>query len=277
MSLRIFAKNAVDSATLTSADFLTALPASNLSLEGRVRVARTANATGLKTINGDFSGSTVCSACVLYAHNLTASCTMRLRLYDGAAQTGTVVYDSGTYSPIPATGWGDFSWGTEPWGGALFANWERPFIALYMTGVQALSFKLELTDTGNPSGYIQAKRLFLGSYFEPTVNVSYGMELTWMDNSEQRRTQGGSIRTQAQNRYRMLTGRLGRLDESERAAFMDALRTAALRSEVFVTVFPGEGGARERDYSLLGKFTRMPGVSHNQPDNWTGEFQVEEV
>ena len=278
MSMRLIAVNDGDTATLSSTDFLATLPVTNLQLEGRSRLARTANATGTKTINGNFAGVTVVRACVLYGHNLSGTASWRLRLYTGASQTGATAYDSGTVTPNPPAGWGNFAWGSTPWGtGSLFAGWERQFFASYASSTQALSFKLEITDASNPAGYLQAKRLLIGNYFEPAVNINYGAQVYWEDNSQQRRTQGGSIRTDARVRYRVAAGNLQRLDETERSAFMDALRSAGLRSEIFFTLYPGTGGAAERDHSLLGKLVAMPKITTSQPSNWTGEFRIEEV
>ena len=278
MSMRLMAVNDGDTATLTSTSFLSTLPVTNLQLEGRTLVARTTNATGTKTINGNFSGVTVVRACILYGHNLSGTASWRLRLYDGASQTGTIVYDSGTDTPNPPIGWGGFSWGSAPWGtSTLFASWERQYFANYSNSVQALSFKIDITDASNPYGYIQAKRLLIGNYFEPTVNIGYGASVYWEDNSQQRRTQGGSIRTDARVRYRVAAGNLQRLDASERAAFMEALRTAGMRNEIFFTLYPEYGGVIERDHSLIGKLTAMPKITTSQPSNWTGEFRIEEV
>ncbi|MFO0253509.1 MAG: hypothetical protein ACK52V_05280, partial [Betaproteobacteria bacterium] len=190
-NLRVISTNDVDAATLTSGDFTATLPVGNLQLEGRARVARTTNATGTKTINGNFAGSTLCSALVLYGHNLTGAATWRLRLYAGANQTGTVVYDSTTLTPLTSIGWGSFAWGVAPWGNGVFNDWQQPFYTLWFTGVFALSFRLDLADPLNPAGYLQASRLIIGRYLSPAFNAEYGLALAWDDNSEQRRTLGG--------------------------------------------------------------------------------------
>ena len=277
MSIRIVTSNVSDSATLTSSDFVATLPVTNVQLEGRARVARTTNATGTKTINGNFAGASVISSCVLYNHNLTSQATWRLRMWDAAGQTGNLMYDSGTLSALPALGWGEFAWGLSPWGASVFTGWGSAFSVLWFPAVGALSFRLEITDAANPAGYIQAKRLLLGPYFEPLVNVSYGLQLYWQDNSEQRRTQGGSLRTDVRVRYRCLQGDLSYLSFTERALAMDTLRQIALRTETFVSVFPGVGGALERDYSLLGKFTSMPQFTHNQPGSHSARLAIDEV
>jgi len=277
VSIRIVTANVSDAATLSSSDFAATLPVSNLQVEGRARVARTTNATGTKTINGDFAGAAVVGSCVLYNHNLTSQATWRLRMWDALGQAGNLVFDSTMQSALPALGFGEFGWGAVPWGASVFTGWGAAFSVLWFPAVGALSFRLELVDAANPAGYLQAKRLLIGPYFEPGVNVDYGLQLYWEDNSEQRRTQGGSLRTDARVRFRVLNGQLGHLTDAERAVALETLRQIGLRTETFISVFPGAGSALERDYSLLGKFTRMPQFTNGQPSSHQAQLTFEEV
>jgi hypothetical protein len=276
-NLRVISSNAVDAATLTSGDFAATLPVTNLQVEGRARVARTSNATGTKTINGNFSGSTLCSALVLYGHNLTGTATWRLRLYNGVNQTGTVVYDSTTLTPLTVTGWGSFQWGVEPWGSGVFADWQQPFYVLWFSEVFALSFKLELVDTLNPAGYLQASRLIIGRYLTPTFNAEYGLALAWETNSEQRRTLGGSVRTDRRASFRRLSFDLGLLDVSERALWLDLARSSGLHRELFISIYPLAGAELERDHSMLVKFSQAAPNTLPVPNRWSQKFEMIEV
>lgn len=276
-NLRVISSNAVDAATLTSADFAATLPVTNLQVEGRARVARTTNATGTKTINGNFSGSTLCSALVLYGHNLSGTATWRLRLYNGTNQTGSVVYDSTTLTPLTVTGWGSFAWGVETWGSGIFRDWEQPFYALWFTEVFALSFRLELVDTLNPAGYLQASRLIIGRYLSPYFNANYGLSLSWQTSSEQRRTLGGSVRTDRRATFRRLSFDLETLDAAERALWLDLARSNSLHKEMFVSVYPTLGGELERDHSILAKFSRAPDNTLPVPNRWSMKFEMIEV
>lgn len=277
MSVRIVTANVSDAATLTSADFAVSLPVGNLQLEGRARVARTVDATGTKTIEGDLAGAAVVGACVLYGHNLTSQAEWRLRIWDGVGQTGTVTYDSGTVPALAALGWGSFGWGMVPWGASVFTGWGSAYSVLWFPAVGARSFRIELDDDANPAGFVQAKRLLLGPYFEPAVNLEYGLNLYWEEDSVQRRTQASSLRTDPGPRYRVLAGNLGHLDEVERGVALETLRQIGLRTETFISVHPGAGGVQERDYSLLGKFTRMPQFTNGQPNSHQAPIQFEEV
>lgn len=276
-NLRLLSTNVVDAATLTSSDFTATLPVANLQVEGRARVARTTNATGTKTINGNFAGTTLCSALVLYGHNLSGTATWRLRLYNGANQTGTVVYDSTTLTPQTVVGWGAFQWGAEPWGSYIFRDWEQPFYSLFFSEVYAVSFRLEITDTGNPAGYLQASRLIMGRYLTPYFNAAYGLALSWDTNSVQRRTLGGSVRTDRRATFRRLAFDLETLDAGERALWLDLARSVSLHREMFVSIYPGVGGELERDHSLLCKFSQVPASNLPVPERWSMKLELIEV
>ena len=276
-NLRLVATNAVDAATLSSSDFTATLPVGNLQLEGRARVARTVNASGTKTINGNFAGATLCSALVLYGHNLSGTATWRLRLYNGTNQTGSVVYDSTTLTPQTVVGWGAFQWGVESWGSYIFRDWEQPFYSLFFSDVYAVSFRLELVDTVNPSGYLQANRLIIGRYLSPYFNAAYGLALNWDTNSQQRRTLGGSVRTDRRATFRRLAFDLETLDAGERALWLDLARSASLHREMFISVYPGAGGELERDHALLAKFGQVPAAHLPVPERWSLKLEFIEV
>lgn len=258
------------SAAATGGDFAATLPASNLQLEGKSRVARTIDRYGDKIINGNLAAAESISAMVLYSHNLSGSARVRLQLFSAANQAGTQLYDSGYLSPtlsIPWTGWGSSA--------PAFV----PFLPLWFTSVASvLSFRLTIREAVDATTtYVQIKRLVLGRYFEPGVNVALGLALAWNDSSLQRRTQGGSIRTEGRALYRSLAGAFDTLTETDRYQWLDALRAAGLRNEVFVSAFPAVGGIKERDFSMLGKFTRLPPLEVVQATTYAGGFEIEEV
>lgn len=264
MAIRFLLKNLADTATLTSSDFAAGLPVTNLQAEGRGRVARTSNATGTKTINGNLAAASTISCAVLYRHNLRYNGTWRLQLYSAANQA-TQVYDSAA---------------TNAFSSGLFDNWGAgtAFSVMYFTPVASvLSFRVELADGSHPSGYLEAKRLLLGAYFEPGVNWEYGARCYWDESSIQRRTQGGSIRTDDRVAFRRLEGALPRITDAERITLSDGVLHCGRRKEVFASAFPGVGAEKERDHALLGKFTRLPDVTHSEYSSHRATFAIEEV
>lgn len=251
-----------------NARWLTTLPHTNLQLEGRSLVGRSngSNAGNLGVIV-TFPGVRVIDAAVLYRHNLTDLGRLRIVLFSGPDLSGDVLYDSGNEESSPAS-WGSYGWVTDQLAPRFSVIW-------LPAAVSAQSALVLLRDTG--SAYIQVKRLLLGQAITPSRQVTTGMGLEWVDNSQQQRTLAGSLRTDPQARYRRLTGELDALPESERAALLEAAGYAGLSREIFVSVFPGAGGTQERDHALLGKFTRLPQLQQAKPLWARSTFEISEV
>lgn len=256
-------------AAASGGNFVPTLPVTNLQLEGKSRVARTTDSYGDKVINGTLSAPEILSSLVLNNHNLGGGTTFNLFLYSGANQTGSVLYDSGQLLPTFTIAW-------QSWGVGSLAM--PKFALLWFAEVAGvLSFRLVIQARPDVSSYIQIKRLVLGRYFSPAVNAALGMSLAWNDSSVQRRTQGGSIRTETRALYRSLSGVLDCLTETERYQFLDAVRAAGMRKEIFISAFPTVGGIKERDFSMLGKFTRLPAINVVQATTYSSGFEIEEV
>lgn len=277
-NLRIVGTNDADSAVLSSGDFLGGLPVGNLQIEGRARVARTANSTGYKNINGNWAAAKIVSAVVLYGCNFSSAASIRVRLWDGENQAGSIVYDSNEISALYSLGWGQFRWGIDGWGSTVFKGWASAFCVHWLPhAVAARSFQITFRDESNPAAYLQIKRLLIGAYFEPLVNVEYGIELGWSEDSTQTRTLGSTLPTDRRGQWRVMSGNLGGLNSGERAVFFEMTRELGLSREFFISVFPEQGGATERDYSMLGKFDQLPRIGLPSYNCFSGAFSMVEV
>ena len=278
-NVRFIFPNVADDATLTcSPAAASTLPVTNLQTQTRGELWRSNSVISAQHIYGDLSGYQTVSAMALVRHNLTATATYRLRLYDQTAQSGTLLYDSGTVT-LGGTllGWGSFDWGVDPWGSASLADWPVPYLVAWFDPVLALSFDLQLDDTASADGYLEAARLVLGGYVEPTYNMSYGLDMSWREQSKQTRTEGGTLRTDEREPYRRFSFALDHLSVSERATLMDRFRRAGLRNDLFLSCFPEDTDAdRERDYSGLVKLVETPSMQANLPTNYRTQLVFEE-
>lgn len=276
-NLRIIGINEADTATLSATPSLvTTLPVTNLQDPARAKVARTSS-LATQYIYGNFSGVKNISAMALVRHNFTAVATLQLRLYSGSNQTGTLVYDSGALTFGSASGWGDFIWGVDPWGAELFTDWPVKWKDLFFDSVQAQSFSLQWGDPANTDTFMQASRLFLGSVFEPTDNMSWGFKWGWNERTEQERTDGGSLRSDAGEPYRTVRFNLDYLTDSERVQLGDIFRQIGKRKDFFFSGFPTIGGAKERDFAGLFKVIQMPDIEGRFLETNRTELIMEET
>lgn len=277
-AIRLVFPNAADTATLSSSPAAVgAMPVTYLQDQTRARIWRSNSVVEAQHILGDLASYATLSAVALVRHNLTTSASYRLRLYSGSGQTGTLVYDSGAQSVGELVlGWGDFAWGVGTWGAESAADWPVPYFAHFFAEVQALSFDLQIDDSGNPDGYLQAARLVLGQSWSPARNADYGLSLSWRETSRQVRTDGGTLRTDARDPYRRISFDLSALDPLDRDDLTDKIRRAGLRNDIFLSCQPGRGGARERDYAGLFKLSESPSVVASSYRIYKAQMTLEE-
>jgi hypothetical protein len=118
--------------------------------------------------------------------NLTTAATVRLKIgttpfnADGTGG-GTVGYDSGVVSAFPAIVYpaGLLPWGhIAGWTGAadpvMDAAYNRCVLIQLPNTVVGLTFWLDVQDPTNPAGFLSLARLFVGPFYTPTQNWSYG-------------------------------------------------------------------------------------------------------
>lgn len=250
--MRIIVENLADAATLTDSPAMHyAAPAVNLQDQSREKVART---TGLstQTIDVTLASARQISSVVIYRGNFTTAGLWRVKVYDTPAM-GSLLYDSGDSYLAPPKALGDLDWGVDPLGASLFDGWGYVFAALWFATVTGSFIRITLSDPTNPDGYMEASRLFVGAYIEPSTMPWPGLSLQWRDSSSQSRTDGGTLRTEAGAQFRALVVSGALMPEDQRTELTTLLKDAGLRQDVYVSVFPGENSARERDYQMQAK------------------------
>lgn len=278
-NVRLIAPNVFDLATLTdSPAMLATLPVENLQDAARARVARSDGLPATQYIRGDWTASQACSGFALWRHNLTGAATLRLKLWAGAGQTGTLLYDSGAVALGDVNLWGEFTWGVDTWGGWLFQDWPVAAAIMWFASVSALSFELAIVDPANTAGYMQASRIYLGQYFSPSdKNFNFGGKMRWEDESTQERTDGGSLRTDTREPYRVFRFLMATLIEADRAALSEILRVNGKSLDMFLSMYPEDGGTKERDYSAAVKIIQMPDLTGDRPLNFQSELVLAEA
>jgi len=248
-NLKLITSNMIDSMTLRSMPAaLASLPITHLQNSLRSRPVRitgtnvTINGEGIKGIVDGFA---------LANHNLTGDSTLRLRLYTGSNQTGSIVYDSGIITLARITPWGAFEggWGIDPWGSAV-PNSDLPQTwSVWFDEVIALSFRCELRAPQNQ--HIDIGRLFIGKSFSPRHNYSYGGGISWVEQATQTRTEGGSLMVEAAKAYRKLKVSLDWLDEGDRDLLSRLLLRHGKAGDMLVTLNPERVDAIGLEETLL--------------------------
>lgn len=149
--------------TFSSGSWVTTLPLTNLQNRQLSKVARSTDATITSTkFDCDLGVARAVGVIALPKHNFTTAATVRVR---GASDSGftAVVYDSGTVAGWPT------GVTLEDANGMNIAFWLAP-----STLQTARYWRVEITDTANPAGYVQLGRVIIAGAYTSTYAPNYG-------------------------------------------------------------------------------------------------------
>lgn len=252
-NIRIVYNNIADSAsTLTASTTSGTLAASNLQTDLKTQAHRSTGTSVTYTAKWNTDQTVGCVA--LPCTNLTASATMRVRLYSDTAAT-MLVSDSGTTTAVPGFNLDPQLWPTArnansfAYGGGVKAV--RWFTA-QPTNVRAVV--IDLVDTGSPAGYIDCSRLVVGAYWSPVHNIQNGVQLDITDNSIITRRDSGDLVADRSFVYDMLTFDFSLLPDTDKNTLIKILRNVGTYKNMFVSLLPDDSSAiAESESSIYGK------------------------
>jgi hypothetical protein len=271
--MRIIYDNAIDRASSVSADSEeTTLPASNMTVEGKTRVFRSANATATK-VTVDWDSDQRINAVAIPWCNLAAGNDVRVYLYDAA---WNVIYDGaatkteGIFVPpagrnVPA-GVNGFAFGNYStyvkWLPQVYANARH--MNLYFATTQAL----------------EVGRLIAGEYWEPAVKPSVGASVGYTDMTAAERAESGDARMRRGARFRTLRFELAMMAAADRKTLWDIVRGNGIPKPIWIAMLPGaeaKDADEENMLQLWAKLVAPPGIGYAFYDAYNSTIELEEM
>lgn len=236
-------------------------------------VFRSPNTTTM-TISATWAASRVASALYLFNHLLHGA-SIRTQIYSDAAwATPAVAFsDSGTVAALCYTTTTD---GYTNSLGTKDPNKDSSPYWLYFAETTYRSVKLTISGTPSAVSYFQIGRILLGRYFGATAGPSFGFQLGESDTGNSTRTEGGSRRGYSGYSWPTMSFELNNIRPTERTFWRDFMRTNKRGTDFAVSVFPGDGTSRERDYTINGCFSSVDALN-NESRRFTKRVQVEGV
>jgi hypothetical protein len=181
--LNILFPMAVNDASLTVTPTpVETLPESGLLNSRRDRFMRVLGTTA--TIKLNANKLDVASGLALGYHNLIDGSTIRIRLYDGFNQTGSVTHDSTALSAGTIKPFGEWVPGVDP----ANAEWQLGdiFPQHYFYSFSQVTYQSIQIDIAAPyNTEIDIGRLMLGFVFEPKWNYEWGSKWEWIDEGDE--------------------------------------------------------------------------------------------
>jgi hypothetical protein len=210
--------DAVPSATFSfpgSPSWSAAFPPENLRLLELAKVARTIGTNPADTIlYVDFGTAKTIRVIAIKAHNLRSTATVRVKL--GNSQGGTEGADSGALSAWPFT----------PLDGVYDGSHFEVIVVLDADST-GRHLTLELSDNGNPDGYLQIGHLFAGPAFIPADSPEVGdLSDGWMQsNSAVERTENGAPWVHERDEMRSVAVGFSAMSMAEGSTWREIQRT----------------------------------------------------
>jgi len=238
------------------------LPASNLRTTELGEVFRTQSTSPSNTkIVVDLGSAKAVDTIDLRLHNLRASATYQVEAANDAG------FSSLLYGPTSAAACGAVD------------GWERNALTHLITGgaVTARYWRLSLSDSGNPAGYLEAARIALFAAWQPPVdsnNFSYGMSNTPVDPSLSEQAPGGSVFHDVMPWYRQVQLVPEELSDAASRDLFARLAPKGNHGDILVMPFP----ALSQFWHLDNVWGFLEPAPHTNPNfaRWSREIKVRE-
>lgn len=175
--------------------------------------------------------------------------------------------------------WGQGSWGCFGWGGTVNVDAMNPMSSVttvWFEDVEAQYFQIRITNP-SPTAY-NISRIFIGDAIELDYNISHGHSMSFADQSNQSRTDGGSLRSSAKFRYKQLSFKMATISPKDRDRLAILIARAGLQKDMLVSVYPeNDNPFVEADYQMIGKFKKIPVMKEIIGGYYTCTFAMEET
>lgn len=282
-NLTLSYRNYGDTATLSGGSWSGSLPLTNLQNKRLSRVARSTDAVASSTkFNVDLGSDAQSIRLIgLFGHNFSLDATYRIT--GGTTAGGSDLHDSGTLDVWPIVYLPeDLEWEDDNfWLGTISASEIEgyPVNLIYDTlmNVRARYWTIQITDTANTAGYVQAGRFWIGSQWSPQINYDYGAGFGWEARSDAEYTLGGSLYFDEKPSARIFSFVLANLTESESyGTVLDIQRIIRNDKEILLIPDP-EDSMRGFKRNFLGRLRRSDPITQTLFDRHSVAMEVEEL
>lgn len=257
-----------DIGALTGGAWTAGLPLENLRTQQPTQVARTTNA--LETSARFVIDLTVARPVHMFGfinNNFSGQAQVRCRLSnnsDGSSPLIDVTIPGREPNvPFGSLPWGEFEWEgyvSDVTPGGNITSYTHPEIK---NGRYIL---VDISDVGNPDGYIEIGRFMAGLPFIPKYNVGYGASVNFVDASIKTRSLGGSLWCDKKRKHRRLSLSFPHMTRDDAMGRVyDLQNRLGLTDELLVVYNPAEIGGMRARRTLYGVQEELAPIVEDNP------------
>jgi hypothetical protein len=253
-NLRMIYDNAADrAATLTASTTSGGLVASNMQNNYKGSVHRSTGTSVTYTLT--WSTNQTLGGLVLPCTNLSATATVRVRLYSDTAGT-TLTYDTGAKTVSGNNNitslFATLNANTFAYGGLTKAS-----VWFNTKNLGVRRSVIDVVDTANPVGYIDCSKIVLGDYWEPKHNFESGISKSIVDSSSVTRTDSGDLRVDRGTIHETFNFNFALLPESDVEQLENISRFVGTNKYILVSLVP------EYDSNKIEEYYTIYGICSN--------------
>lgn len=246
--------NQIDTATLSGGSWSTSYPRSNLQTRQLALQARTVDALAASSVLIlDCGSAQNIGVVALVNHNLQSTATVRIQ-GSTVSDFATTVYDSGADVIYAGTDYG-----------------------VSFTETEARYWKISISDTSNPDGYIAIGRVFLGWIFQPTINIAYTPSMSVESTTIVQETLGGQEYFDLRPNRRVFQGSWDALTDYEAySLWLRIQRGEDVSGEVFLIQDDGDV-TYQAARNFLGRIRSLDAFENPYLDRHQAGFEIAEL
>lgn len=280
-NLRLVLRNFHDEATVSASSADDEFPASFTQLDARDAAWRSTS-TATVTFDGTFTRNRVINCIGMFGHRNHGSQIAFQGYSDNnwtTPATGGAVSAEAINKVVGSSSDAAFAHGDDPYGIGQYdpmitlSPWWHYFPALVT--IQSYRFTLSSHSTTFwNDAFWHVSRFLVGKYWEIGVNPDYdGFGAGIDDNTASTRTQGGSLRSDIGEQWKVARMTINGLTEKEAATLQQALEICGRGKVIFASLFPELGTLEERNNMGLYKLQALNTVGR-QVSRLTNTLQL---
>lgn len=275
--------NRIDESILSGGSWQPSLPLTNIQNRLINKVARSVNTNPSSTqFSINLGKLRFLRMFAIINHNFSLDANFRIQTSD-FADFSQIDYDSGerpVWEAVYTTA--QLEWEQDNfWFGQLEeedrAGFTLNVIHIPPEPISSQYVRVFIFDSMNPDGYLQFGRFFLSSDWQPTVNMSYGLQLGYESRTIVEESISGAEFFDIKKAPRVVRFQINNLKEDEAMTRpLDMQRTVDTHGEVFF-VYDPEDTIHLLRRSFLGRSRQLNALEVVFNDRWNTSYEIKEL
>jgi hypothetical protein len=275
-------QNRIDAATFAAyGSWSGTLPLTNIKTRSLSRKARSTNAVNSSTkLRFSLDSARVIGSVAIVNHNMQKDATWRYRVYSDSGYS-TLIYDSGTINVWPLMPYGSYEWEDENFWDLQLSDEEIALFTKTLTYVpdtieSAQYYQVEFFDSTNTDGYVELGRIFIGSIYQPTLNMSLGASIGDEANTVVDVALSGAEFFDRRTSYRVAQFTLDHLTYNESIINGDIIKISGVDAEV-VYIYDDNTALDLHRRAFLGRLRALSPISQPYNTRYQTTYEIKEL